>query len=126
MYTMEDFKAGKIAVWAETKAEAMRFLQACEKNGVKWASGNNATSDNTWILGDFEYAYGTLFKGISAPRHDKYAGYKMRGYTAANYATERKPYKSVTVANFFANPKTLGYQSGDRVAEDAPAEREQR
>ena len=32
---MQEFKEGKIAVYAETTKEAARFLKACEKEGLR-------------------------------------------------------------------------------------------
>jgi len=101
MYTMEDFKSGKISVWAGTKEEAERFLGACEKADLKWANGDKATSLHGWVLGDFEYSYGTRCDGISAPLFAKHTGEKMCGYTKSHYATKQRPYTSVTVAEFF-------------------------
>lgn len=44
MYTMKDFIKEKIAVRTGTGEKQRKFLELCEKEGLKWRSGRNATS----------------------------------------------------------------------------------
>lgn len=44
MYTMKDFIEKKIAVRTGTGEKPRKFLEMCEKEGLKWLSGRNATS----------------------------------------------------------------------------------
>ena len=93
MYTMEDFKAGKIAVWAETEEEAKRFLGACED-----------VSDSLFVGPDAEYAYGFMwgFPGISCAAGP--GDGPNREYHSRNREPDEPPFASVTVREFFGDP----------------------
>lgn len=88
MYTMEDFKAGKISVWADTKSEAERFVAAFKKAGLDWMCGAPRLENNMSFLYGWKW-----YKGV---------GYASSKDYAAKNTNDGKPYKPVTVAEFFA------------------------
>ena len=97
MSNMDDFKAGKISVWAETKADAERFLAELARKGFKKASGLHIDIGE---LAARQYSYVCNFYddgGISRAGSDRY------WYSRQNIPG--KPYKSITVAEFFGKPK---------------------
>jgi hypothetical protein len=87
-YTMEDFKAGKIAVWAETKGEAERFVSAFKSAGIDWMGGAPRLTNNMSFVCGWE--------------DNKGVGYASSKDYAAKNTNDGKPYKPVTVAEFFA------------------------
>lgn len=96
---MQEFKEGKIAVYAETTKEATRFLKACEKEGLRWNDGAVATEP---ILGGkAEIAY--RFRNC----HGLSWTHSGRGWHS-HYPDPDRPYKSVTVGEFFDEPERLG------------------
>jgi hypothetical protein len=97
MSNMDDFKAGKISVWAETKADAERFLAELARKGFKKASGLHIDIGE---LAARQYSYVCNFYdngGISRAGSDRY------WYSRQNIPG--KPYTSITVAEFFGKPK---------------------
>lgn len=90
MYTMEAFKNGKISAWAETKADAERFLKACEAEGLTVSVCRCAGT--SYVCG---------WKGFA--KND--IGWCDDRYYAQNNAHNGKPFTSITVAEFFAAPK---------------------
>lgn len=100
---LQDFKDGKIAVWAETKAEAQRFLDACDKAGLLVKSDVPKRARVEYVCG-WTWHFAT------------WVGYaEARGYAQKN-APIGKPYKSITVAEFFKdkrNEQVIAYYNPD-------------
>ncbi|MDD3921864.1 MAG: hypothetical protein PHO41_11925 [Eubacteriales bacterium] len=87
---IQDFKDGKISVWAETKADAERFLKACEAAGLTVSVCRCAGT--SYVCG---------WKGFA--KND--IGWCDDRYYAQNNAHNGKPFTSITVAEFCAAPK---------------------
>lgn len=94
---MQEFKDGKIAVWAETVEESGRFLDACAKEGLKWHSGKSAT-DLSNICVEQEYSVGAL-----SPKTLSFSRYM--GGAKKQYGCSSKPYEVITVNEFFKEGK---------------------
>ena len=89
---MQEFKEGKIAVYAETTKEATRFLKACEEEGLLWNDGAVATE--RVLGGKAEIAY--RFRDC----HGLSWTASGRGWHS-QHPDPNRPYKSVTVGEFF-------------------------
>lgn len=96
---MQEFKEGKIAVYAETTKEAARFLKACEKEGLRWNGGEKDTQYNPGEKVEFVYLFcgcrGLSYAATGRSWHSK-------------HPDPNRPYKSVTVGEFFDEPERLG------------------
>ena len=95
MSNMDDFKAGKIAVWAETEDDAERFLNAVKAAGIKWKGNMPYERTNARAAREYSYGYREEGLGVALSGRGWYSRQNIPG----------KPYKSITVAKFFAAPK---------------------
>lgn len=57
MFDWDRFKSGEIAVHCNTEEKANDFLKECDKKGMKWVTGENATYDNNYYKHDERTCY---------------------------------------------------------------------
>lgn len=62
-FNWEDFKNGKVAVNCDTKEKAKDFLKECDKQKIKWLSGENASDQTIWKAYKNQTVYG-CFLGV--------------------------------------------------------------
>lgn len=62
-FNWEDFKNGKVAVNCDTKEKAKDFLKECDKQKIKWPSGENASDQTIWKAYKNQTVYG-CFLGV--------------------------------------------------------------
>lgn len=81
MFSFDDFKNCKVAVVCETKDECEKFLEYCDKEGLKWATGERANKLNFF---DASKAIGmideTIFFMEARLCHGEESGFRNQGY----------------------------------------------
>ena len=62
-FDWEKFKDGirNIRVHCKTEEEANDFLKLCDKNGIKWSSGENTTEENYFNRYSSDTTYGFYY-----------------------------------------------------------------
>lgn len=78
-FNWEAFKRGDIAVHCNTEEKAKDFLKECDKNDIKWETGEYTHEFTEWNKHKKETSYSNYIKGIVIARLDldKARGYKI-------------------------------------------------
>lgn len=78
-FNWEEFKKGNIAVHCDTEAKAKDFLKECDKNDIKWETGEHTHESTEWNEHKKETSYSHYIKGIVIARLglNKAQGYKI-------------------------------------------------
>lgn len=78
-FNWEEFKKGNIAVHCNTEAKAKDFLKECDKNDIKWETGEYTHESTEWNKHKKETSYSHYIKGVVIARLglNKALGYKI-------------------------------------------------
>ena len=95
--TIKDFEEKKIAVVIKNKYDLKRFLEMCDKAGLKWRSGTTALG----FLPSIENKAIVLAFGIDGSKSITYGS----NFTAERFSYLYSGYTFVDVSEFFADNK---------------------
>lgn len=78
-FNWEEFKKGNIAVHCDTEEKAKDFLKECDKNDIKWETGEYTHESTEWNEHKKETSYSHYIKGVVIARLglNKALGYKI-------------------------------------------------
>ncbi|MCI6692527.1 MAG: hypothetical protein MR510_08630 [Clostridium sp.] len=78
-FNWEEFKKGNIAVHCNTEEKAKDFLNECDKNDIKWETGEYTHESTEWNEHKKETSYSHYIKGVVIARLglNKALGYKI-------------------------------------------------
>lgn len=79
IFNWEEFKKGNIAVHCDTEEKAKDFLKKCDKNDIKWETGEYTHESTEWNEHKKETSYSHYIKGVVIARLglNKALGYKI-------------------------------------------------
>ncbi|WP_308779611.1 hypothetical protein [uncultured Clostridium sp.] len=99
-FNWEEFKKGNIAVHCDTEEKAKDFLKECDKNDIKWETGEYTHESTEWNEHKKETSYSHYIKGVVIARLglNKALGYKIIEW-------EIEDMKELTFTEVIANKK---------------------
>lgn len=110
-FNWEEFKRGNIAVHCDTEEKAKDFLKKCDKEGIRWNTGEYTHEFTEWNKHKKETSYSHYIKGIVIARLDLD---KARGYKIIEWEIDTM--KELTFTEVIANIKEDEVWESDYVA----------